>query len=254
MSFKKEPPKLEFLPIQDASLIARILEITDRQQLPIVLWFKNHPERFDARFSQYLPKLRKLSIALRSHSQEFCLLLAAKASNEILFSFQLNSILFFVKTNVLERGEAPIFSLAVPKEIYKLQRRKSLRIPFERREAPKVGVCDTKKNISLETKIDEQDWWWFRLLDLSEGGIAISAAPEYAELLSKDQYIYRLKFQLRGAEIVTEGYVRHSTPSINDHGQPIHKVGIQFFRLSPHFEKIIHLFIVEESRGLFSLL
>lgn len=251
----------EFFKISDTALIIKILTICNKHGISVVIWFKDQSLRFDTKVHHYYQHIQKLAFVLPESVPPAALkeALAAQKSNDIFISFQIDTVNFFIKaqvSGVADEAKVPQLSILIPKEIYKLQRRANLRIPFKRTEAPRLTCYDPSKG-SMDPKAkmhNEKDILAFRMLDVSAGGFAISVAADMEERFKIGTIVEDVRFLIKGTEIACKAVVRHIRKSKNDRGQTIVRVGLQYSALKSEFEKSISAFVLDESRKQFSLL
>ncbi|GEM_PF-1557996 len=243
-----------FTLVKDEALIAKLLEALGRHKVPLTFWFKEQSLRFESDFFQYLQHLKKLLIRLPIEVGEaaFSGAIKAQGTPQIFASFQIDTVNYFFKTDVLELMAPDAFRIEIPKEIFKLQRRANLRIPFKRHEAPKVSCIHP--DAANKKAILDSDLMQFRMLDISAGGIALAVPTEQQEHMGLGRIIKDLRFQLKGTELNCTAIVRHHKAAENEQGKTFIRVGLQFTTLRPQNEKAIAQFVLEESRRMFSIM
>lgn len=235
-------------------MIVKILDVACRHKILVTLWTKNQSIKFETRIESFMVHLKRLYVQfpVTVSPSQFDEAIAQHGA-DLLGSFQIDTVNFFIKSKLLVKGEKSL-QIEVPKEIYKLQRRANLRIPFQRKMAPKLTLYSPAKEFDPDAPIDEKDILAFRVIDVSAGGVAIATKVEDKALFTKDKMIHDIRFRIRGIEIVAQGLVKHTAEILNEQGKPILKVGIQFHALKAQYEKHIVQFVLDESRKLFSLL
>lgn len=245
-----------FTEIKDESVITRLLNLCARHEINATFWLKSQSLKFDAPFSKYLQHMRKLLVAIPDGvtKEQLSNALHEQSSNLMMGSFQADALSFFFKTNFITFVDDTHFQIEIPKSVYKLQRRQSLRIPFSRHDAPKLSVFDPRKDFVSGNAIKEEDLLEFRILDVSTGGLAFASSIENNSFLKRGKRLHHLSFKVRGTEIITDADITHVGHSENDQGKPILKIGVRFFRLPMKYEKVIAQFTLHESRKLFSIL
>lgn len=243
-----------FTPVNEASSILKILETITRHKVPVTVWFKEQSLLFETYFSEYLPNLKRLSLflPLSVGAEAFSAALKQQGSMGILISFQVDTVQYFGKITVLNVMPPDAIRVEVPKEIFKLQRRANLRIPFKRQDAPKVSC--THPSAERKMALADSDILHFRMLDISAGGMSIAAPMEQKDVLAIGKIIKDVRFHLKGTDISCSAVVRHHKGAENDQGQPMLRVGLQFTSLRPQFERWIASFVMDESRRVFSIL
>lgn len=246
-----------FFEIKDSILIAKLFDIATRHFIPVTLWLKNQTLKFEAELTVEVREY-KTSVAILPESvspESFNELLAVQQSNEILGSLIIDSTTFFFKTTTKPIGaDREYVRFLIPASVFKLQRRTNLRIPFQRNLAPKVTVFDPTRTWDPTKAVSNKELILLRMLDLSAGGCAVAARIEEKDKFAAGTLLHDLRFLLRTMEIVTEAVVRHVVETVNDKGQPMLRVGLQFKDLRIDFAKHISLFVEDESRKIFTLL
>lgn len=237
-------------------MIMKIVSVVSRHKLPVTLWIKNQALRFETKMPDFSPtaKLMSFELAVEITDQQFNEELQKNNTDEILGSFQVDTVMFFFKSKCWPKKEKDWLKVDVPSVIYKMQRRADMRIPQNRAVAPKVTFLDPTKPYSADQLIRDSDIMAFRVLDLSVGGLGFAAKVEQKDAFKNGTVLKDVRFKFRGVEIITEGIVRHAIETLSDQNKPILKVGIQFQRLRAEYGKIIFQYVLEESRKLFQLL
>jgi hypothetical protein len=243
MTTEKKP---DFLEIKDEAMIAKILDVACKHQIAITLWLKSSDIKFETSVKSVYENPKRFSLPLPPEVDEGMLTaaLAMQGSGDILGSFQLDKVNFFIKTTCAMVTEKRSLLLETPKQVFKLQRRANLRIHIPR----SAGIT---LSLALD---DKKDLPGFRVIDVSAGGVAFEAKLEDKDRFPDKVLLHNVRFKLRGTEIVAEGYVRHAAPLLNDKKQHVLKVGMEFTGLKGQFEKVIVQFVLDESRKMFSLL
>lgn len=243
-----------FTPVSEASAIVKLVETVARHKVPLTIWFKEQALRFETHVSEYLPNLKKLTFALPTSvgAEALSAALKQQGSMEMLVSFQVDTVQYFGKVTVLNVLPPESIRVEVPKEIFKLQRRANLRIPFKRHEAPKVSC--THPEAEGKAALADSDILHFRMLDISAGGMSVAAPLALKDILAVGKILKDLRFHLKGTDITCTAVVRHHKDTENDQGQPMVRIGLQFSALRPQFERWIASFVMDESRRMFSIM
>ena len=246
----------KFFEIKDQSVIAKVFSVSSKNKAQVTLWLKDQTLKFETVLSHYFQKIKRLSFDLPPGVTEETLkeALAAEKTSTIFGSFQLQSTPFFFKADFIGGTPGNKFELRTPQSIFKMQRRASLRVPFARREAPRLTIINPMLDLNGVTTVKDADVLAYRVLDISAGGIGIAAPLAHEEMLKIGIVLKDMRFSIKGLEIVATGIVRFVASSTNDQGQPALRIGIQFQALKPQYDKHIARFVFDESRHLFSLI
>jgi c-di-GMP-binding flagellar brake protein YcgR len=165
--------------------------------------------------------------------------LVREAQEEIHFSLHLPTDIIFFKGE-LRRGESGTFTARVKEPIYKVQRRRSLRLPI-----PAVAAVAVKFRLASDAAKSYQA----QLLNLSEGGLSImSGVDGLFKLLQKDVKLAQIEFAIGGMEIAAAGIVRHSMEiSTGSTVKDRFRFGIEFTALDPKLRDRLARYVLEES-------
>ena len=160
---------------------------------------------------------------------------ALKASGELLcrFSISLESVNLFFKSEFAGRDPAGL-KFKIPSAVYRVQRRKDMRMPIPPGYTLKVTYVDPEDNLRSCSK---------KVVDISAGGLAISINPDEETLYANGLILYQMTFTIRGVKITTQAEVRHSRGL---------KVGLLFIGISAQHAEVINGYVTEETRKYFS--
>ena len=160
---------------------------------------------------------------------------ALKASGETLcrFSVSLETANLFFKSDFAGRDPAGL-KFKIPTAVYKVQRRKDMRMPIPPGYTLKVTYVDPEDNLRSCTK---------KVVDISAGGLAITINPDEETLYTNGLILYQMTFTIRGTTITTQAEVRHSRGL---------KVGLLFMGISAQHAELINGYVNEETRKYFS--
>lgn len=247
--------KPQFFEIKDEAVIGKVLDIAHRHKPLVTVWSKNQSIRFETKVNSYLPNFKRLGLQFPVTMNEVELLEALKQQgSDLMASFQIETVNFFLKTQYLDMPNPHTIQVQIPKQIFKMQRRSHLRIPFTRSTAPALTIVDPRKEHEPGGVIKPSDLLHFRIIDLSVGGLAVAARTEDKDLFNMGSKIFDMKFKLKGHEITTNGVIMHAFETLSDQKKPMLQVGIRFVNLQANLERIIAQFALDESRRLFTLL
>lgn len=240
-----------FVEEKDEAVIARVLAAAARKKLPASLWLKVPDFKYEAIFTDYFQHSWRLALTAPSGVE-------LEGEQEVIASFQVDAHYFFFRTVSVQGRHAGRISLAIPRSLYRLQRRATLRIPFSRSVAPKLTALDPEKTRpggsgAAREVVDESLILSFRVLNISAGGVAIAVLPSQKSKFRVGLRLEDMRFKIRGTEISASGLVRNIVDAKNERGQPLVRVGVQFERIRHDYERLIARFVLEESRRIFTL-
>ncbi|MEW6056364.1 MAG: PilZ domain-containing protein [Bdellovibrionota bacterium] len=248
--------KPQFFEIKEKPMIHKIFDVLVRHNIPVTLWLKNQTLRFETTFVKLNADLKNLTTGIPGDVGEARLTASIKAqgNEEILGSFQVDAVNFFFKSKYIAGNDLAYFAVALPEQLYKLQRRQNLRIPFARERAPVLTMADPTKDYGPSKAISEEDLLSFRVLDLSAGGVAIAAEMDHKDKFKRGLKLADLRFTLKDAQIIASGVVAYASEKKNEKGHAYIKVGVKFNPLKAQYDRQIVQFVLDESRRVFSLL
>ncbi len=249
----EESTSSKFVEVKDESRIAKAFKVASVDKVFLTFWFKNQNLKFDSTVIEYLPNTKKIHLQFPVTVNEVELLrnIQTQGTNDIFGSMRIGAENFFFKTQLTDVRTSMLI-MNVPDSVYRLQRRMHLRIPFPRKLAPKLFMPDPTKPFQEDIILKEEQMLFFRVLDVSVGGLSIAVALTQRNLFSSNQILKQLLFKIRGREILTNGEVRYIMDTQSDQGKSMAKIGIKFIALKPAYEKVIVQFVLDESRALFS--
>ncbi len=249
---KKSP----FFQIKDPATIQRIFNLLHRKQTLITCWTANQKMRFETTVTQNFQNLKRISIQFPVTISEAQFLEAIQSVSppRLMASALVEHNMFFFKFDYIDPNLPYILDFHTPIEIFKLQRRETVRIPYQRKFAPRVSIFDPSQKFDPKRTLYPQDLMHFRVLDLSVKGMGFAAAKNETELFRVGRLLPYITFKVRGTELRTQGIVRHNREDFNDLKKPMLQVGVQFHHTNPEVEKRLTQYILEESRRAFSLL
>jgi c-di-GMP-binding flagellar brake protein YcgR len=169
---------------------------------------------------------------------EFEATLMREAAEEIHFSLHLPTDIIFFKGE-LRRGESGTFTARVKEPIYKVQRRRSLRLP--------IPVSQTVA-VSFRLASDASKKMQAQLLNLSDGGVSLmSSDEELYRLCQKDAKLAQIDFKIGPLEIAASGIVRHAMAVGNPGMKDRFRFGVEFISMDPKLKERVARFVLEES-------
>ena len=160
---------------------------------------------------------------------------ALKASGETLcrFSISLETANLFFKSEFAGRDPGGL-KFKIPTAVYKVQRRKDMRMPIPSGYTLKVTFVDPEDSKHICTK---------KTLDISAGGLAIAIEPGEEHIYKAGVILFQMTFTVRGTKITCQAEVRYCRGST---------VGLLFMGISTQHADLINAYVNEETRKYFS--
>ena len=168
--------------------------------------------------------------------------LNALGSQDCFFSVSLSRANIFFKARYAGHDTGGL-RFEEPTAIYKVQRRKDMRllIPFGR--VIRVEIPDpTFPDQRISKKI----------FDISAGGLSFIVTDNETPLFPASSILKNMYFSIGSRKITVDAEVRHLRPQPSDSANPGHKVGVLFTRISAGDQQWISAFVFEESRKVIS--
>lgn len=248
--------KPKFFEINDLAVIRKMFDVCVHHTIPFTFWTRNQSFKFETTISEVFPNTGRIFVRQPPElsADDLEKALRDQGANEILGSFQLDSVNFFFRTTYNEKLPNAILNLQIPNSVFKLQRRANVRIPLPRISAPKLTLLKPGVEFDPSKPIKDSDISAYRMLDVSAGGLSFAAPAAEKQLFAKGTKLFDMRFKLREKTLTLKGKVAYIGDAKNDKGQPILKIGVEFSELRPADEQVLVQFALEESRKLFSLL
>ncbi len=168
--------------------------------------------------------------------------LAQMGTKECYFSLSLLRANVFFRADFLGY-DAQGFRFKWPEAIYKVQRRKFLRLPISGEVSMEASFEDPAIPSQLLRK---------RLFDLGAGGLGFFIAEREVPVFAPGLILKRLSFAVKGRIIETEAEIRYVRPGEGGLGDDRRKVGVQFVQMKEADSQVIAAYVFDESRKLFS--
>jgi c-di-GMP-binding flagellar brake protein YcgR len=170
--------------------------------------------------------------------EEFEAILLREGSDQIHFSLHLPTDIIFFKGE-LRRGESGTFTARVKEPIYKVQRRRSLRLPIPASQTIMV---------SFRLASDASKRFQAQLLNLSDGGISLMSGEETLyQLFPKDAKLAQIEFKIGPLEVAAAGVVRHAMAVGNPGVKDRFRFGVEFAAMDPKLKERVARYVLEES-------
>lgn len=139
-------------------------------------------------------------------------------------------------------GESLLF--AFPQEMFKIQRRKSFRLPIPDGYVVKVDFRDPVLPAHRLSR---------RVFDISAGGLSFLTPLDEEPMFRQGTKLVAMTFKLKGRDLAVEAEIRHSR-EVKTAKVPTLKVGCEFTQIRPGDSQYIAAYVFEESRKYLSKL
>jgi hypothetical protein len=244
MAEKKAERPREFNPVDDPVEARKLLKEGFRSLAPVMIWGKEQKLVINTMLSVYHEpeRIMYVSIPADIDPDAFRKELEKLGSLDCFFSVSLSRANIFFKAKLLGH-DAGGFKFAAPEAIFKVQRRKDMRlfVPFGR--VIRVEMSDpTFPDQKLSKKI----------FDISAGGLSFIASENEAPLFPAGAMLKSMFFSIGSRKIICDGEVRHVRQQPSDSAQPGYKVGVLFTRIGQGDQGWIAAYVFEESRKIIS--
>lgn len=236
--FKAEAKPEDLERVADPSLIRQTLREATATGAQTFLWDYDHtPEAVD----------------LRDLTQEVFLLTPSSdnappwfkhlhAGTRYVFNIRLHRAAFFFKTSFVQALKQTIFSFEFPQSLFKLQRRKSVRLPLPQEKPLWISFHLP----SLPTLFLKK-----RLLDLSDGGCSFLVEQGQEKHYHIGDRLQSVVFQVKDRSFRCEAEVRHCQPLTT--APPFRfKIGVAFSHLNATEKDYLTLFVFDALRQYYS--
>jgi hypothetical protein len=240
MAEKKSERPREFLPVEDPAEARKLLKEGSRTLASVMIWSKEQKHVINTQLSVIHEQDRILyaSIPAETDPDAFLDQLDALGSRDCFFSVSLTRANVFFKARCMGYDDGG-FRFELPTALYKVQRRKDMRllVPFGR--VIRVELQDpTFPDQKLSKKI----------FDISAGGLSFIVTDSEQPLFHSGSILKNMFFSIGSRKITVDGEVRHVRAQPVDSANPGFKVGVLFTRISQGDAQWIAAFVFEESR------
>lgn len=244
MAEKKAGRPREFNPVDDPAEARKLIKEGSRRLAPAMIWAKEQKHVINTMLSVYHEQERVLYASIPSDIDPdgFRQELEKLGSLDCFFSVLLSRANIFFKAKLLGH-DAGGFRFAAPEAIFKVQRRKDLRlfVPFGR--VMRIEMSDpTYPDQKLSKKV----------FDISAGGLSFVVSEAETPLFPAGALIKSMFFSIGSRRIICDGEVRHIRQQPSDSAQPGYKVGVLFSRIGQGDQGWIAAYVFEESRKIIS--
>ena len=243
MSDKPKPPR-EFEPIEDRDEALRLLREGARTASTAMIWTTDQEQVVNTMLNHYSAEDKSVYfwVPKELDPREFMDALAKKKNPECFFSVSLLHANIFFRTRLIGVGSIGL-QFALPEKIFKVQRRKDLRIPIPDGYAMKAEFDDPHyKDERIVRKV----------IDISAGGTAIMVSENEEPIYQPGVILRGFTFTVRGRKIVVDVEVRHLRKLTKYPKNKATKVGVQFMNIRPGDAQHIAGYVFEECRKYFT--
>jgi hypothetical protein len=238
-----EKPR-EFQPVEDPAEARKLLKEGSRTLASVMIWSKEQKHVLNTQLSvlHEAEKILYVSIPAEIEPDQFMDQLTALGSLDCFFSVSLTRANVFFKAKYLGHDDGG-FRFEAPSALYKVQRRKDMRlfIPFGR-----VVKVELQDPTFPEQKLSK------KIFDISAGGLSFVATEAEAPLFQQGSLLKNMFFSIGSRKITVDGEVRHVRAQAPDSANPGHKIGVLFTRISSGDAQWIAAYVFEESRKIIS--
>jgi hypothetical protein len=236
---KADRPR-EFNPVEDPIEARKLIKEGSRNLAPAMIWAKEQKYVINTALSVYDEPERILyaSIPPDIGADAFIAQLDGLGSRDCFFSVSLARANIFFRARLLG-FDAGGFKFQAPETIFKVQRRRDMRlfIPFGR--VVRIELTDPT---FPEQKLSK------KIFDISARGLSFIVTDAEAPLFPAGALLKSMFFSIGSRKIVCDGEVRHTRAQPANSAQPGHKVGVSFTRIGAGDQGWIAAYVFEESR------
>ena len=236
-----------FEEVTDPSEVSEVFKFALKQQVPITVWLKNKVLQFEIKLA-VVNKERMFFDLPRDVSNDqwdrYFNSAAAGGESYLFGTVQIVKTIFFLKM-VVDTREDRTIKLYKPLRIFKLQRRANMRIKLSFVKQHTLNVDDPQSPNHVLV---------YRMLDVSIGGTAVAAKLEEKERFKAGVKLKTIQFMVEGKLVSCDGIVKHAVDAKDESGAAILKVGIEFTNINSTNRSLIHEWVTQETRNIFSAL
>lgn len=239
MSSDSEKPSRGFVPVEDAAEVDRLLKAGAKVFASTMVWTKNRGFSLNGQLCLYTGLGQRVCVKVPAsfNFKEFRNNLDKSDTRDCLFSISLQSAMLFFKAAFIQHDTVGLVFHS-PEQVFKVQRRKELRLKVPEEQNLKVEFEDPEFPDKMRVK---------RLYDLSAGGLSFLTGPEDASIFVKGMILKNVTFSIGNRKIMAAAEVRHSFES-QKHGKARIKVGLFFKNIRPGQAQQIATYVFDESR------
>lgn len=207
-----------------------------------MLWQKESPDRVQTSIYLYVPRTQVICFRPPTGAAAIALntLLSdpkTKAA-EFCFSITTPKALYFFKSTLANLNKGHL-EFRIPTVVFKIQRRKNLRLPPA---ALSVNYVEFKHPHLADSTLVR------RLFDVSSGGLSFLISEEEKGLFPAKSLLHNLKIFLDQDYLISSAQIAHSQILSKNRLDERIKVGVEFQGLSLEDQQLIETFVIEETR------
>jgi hypothetical protein len=241
---EKDSALREFELIKDEAAAQALLKEGSRTLASATIWTKNQEHVVSTHLGVYSEAERILYAWAPKdfHLGKFMDFLVKAGTNDCYFSVSLSRANIFFKTPFAGHDQGGI-KFKIPQQIYKVQRRKDLRMPIPDGYVMKVDFRDPLFPDTIMTR---------KVLDISAGGISIRVGKMEEAVFQPGLVLNDLALFVRSRHIVCSAEIRHVRALPPESPTPGIKVGLAFLNLKQADVQHLAQYVFEETRKFFS--
>lgn len=235
---------LQFEPVESPEEAKSLLGEAVQTLASTLVWTRNRESVIKSALHKWTPLSRLIYIKSPADFDEPQFLQSLKTANtkECYFSISLARANVFFRTQFIGTDIGSI-GFSTPTQIFKVQRRKDMRLKFQATQHVFVDFTDpVDPNLILHK----------RLIDLSAGGLCFLISPEEKEYYPPGQIIEEMKFKLGEEWVVTRAEVKYARLWNDFHNKKDLLVGVSFPGLPPGKASSVARFVFEENRKIYT--
>jgi hypothetical protein len=234
----------DFKPVETPEEGEQLLRESVKTLAPVMLWTRNQEHVIHTHLTLVsdVDKVLYVWVPKDVDPRQFMDELARNGISECFFSISLSRAVVFFKA-AFKDFDPGGFRFRIPKQLFKVQRRKDMRFPIPDGFVLKVEYRDPLLPDSFVTR---------KVIDLSAGGMAIAVPAHEAPVYVVGLVLKQFTFTLRGKKLVVDAEVRYAREQPEDSRLPGLKVGVQFQDLRASDSQYIASYVFEESRKFLS--
>lgn len=224
----------DFKLVEDPQEATDLLTEGARSLASAFMWTKGREVHMQSHLQVFEPRDGLLYFTTPAHFDvsTFQTELIKQETSDCLFSLSLSSANLFFKAGYLGIDEGGL-KFKRPKEVYKVQRRKTMRLILPESTLLRIDFQDP----SFPTKRMQR-----KVIDISAGGAGIEVSPTDRALFPVGSYLEDVNLSVKGRFIKARAEVRHLKGS---------KLGVLFHGLKVADEQWIASYVFEETRKIF---
>jgi hypothetical protein len=230
----------EFEPIEDPVEARKLLKEGSRLNASASIWTKEQKLSINTSLSVFDEADQVLYAATPREIDPawFMDQLVAIGSHDCFFSVSLSRANIFFKARYLGHDAAG-FRFRTPDAVFKVQRRKDMRLLIPFGHTVRVEMQDPS---FPEQKLSK------KIFDISASGLSFIVSDTEGPVFQTGVILKNIVFSIGSRRIVTDAEVRHAKSQAADSSHPGVKVGVLFKNIRPSDSQWIAAYVFEESR------